>query len=173
MNSYRLGLVSVSFRPHTPEDILKAMQCAGLNYIEWGGDVHVPHGDEKTARVHPAPIAPLPRRHAHRPRHVPDYPISHGAATCMHRLTTWKRSHSCRHSKRNMALLAPPTAAISVSACRRLRNCLWFLQRPKHSEPISFACGQAMREVQLIPGKRKRRFSPNDIRSQKSVTKTM
>ena len=45
MNSYRLGLVSVSFRPYTPEDILKAMTKAGLNYIEWGGDVHAPAGD--------------------------------------------------------------------------------------------------------------------------------
>lgn len=52
MNSYRLGLVSVSFRPHTPEDILKAMQCAGLNYIEWGGDVHAPADDmEKVVQL--------------------------------------------------------------------------------------------------------------------------
>ena len=52
MNSYRLGLVSVSFRPYTPEDILKAMTKAGLNYIEWGGDVHAPAGDmEKVGQL--------------------------------------------------------------------------------------------------------------------------
>ena len=52
MNSYRLGLVSVSFRPYTPEDILKAMTKAGLNYIEWGDDVHAPAGDmEKVGQL--------------------------------------------------------------------------------------------------------------------------
>lgn len=45
MNSYYLGLVSVSFRSHTPQDILTAMNRAGLDRIEWGGDVHAPAGD--------------------------------------------------------------------------------------------------------------------------------
>ena len=45
MNSYRLGLVSVSFRSHTPQDILTAMNRAGLDCIEWGGDVHAPAED--------------------------------------------------------------------------------------------------------------------------------
>ena len=40
--SYKTGLVSVSFRPHTPEEILSAMKKAGLSYIEWGSDVHAP-----------------------------------------------------------------------------------------------------------------------------------
>lgn len=39
---YKLGLVSVSFRSYSPEQILTAMKDAGLNYIEWGSDVHVP-----------------------------------------------------------------------------------------------------------------------------------
>lgn len=39
---HTLGLVSVSFRNHTPEEILKAMQGAGLSVVEWGSDVHVP-----------------------------------------------------------------------------------------------------------------------------------
>ena len=45
MNSYRLGLVSVSFRSHTPQDILTAMNRAGLDCIEWGGDIHAPAED--------------------------------------------------------------------------------------------------------------------------------
>ena len=40
--SYKLGLVSVSFRTHSPEQILAAMRDAGLCCIEWGSDVHVP-----------------------------------------------------------------------------------------------------------------------------------
>lgn len=40
--SYKLGLVSVSFRSHSPEQILAAMNDTGLCYIEWGSDVHVP-----------------------------------------------------------------------------------------------------------------------------------
>ncbi len=39
---YSLGLVSVSFRGHSPKEILGAMQDAGLCCIEWGSDVHVP-----------------------------------------------------------------------------------------------------------------------------------
>ena len=39
---YKLGLVSVSFRNHTPEEILVAMKKCGLSCIEWGSDVHCP-----------------------------------------------------------------------------------------------------------------------------------
>ncbi|MBQ4556206.1 MAG: sugar phosphate isomerase/epimerase [Clostridia bacterium] len=39
---YSLGLVSVSFRKHTPKEILAAMRSAELEFVEWGSDVHVP-----------------------------------------------------------------------------------------------------------------------------------
>ncbi len=39
---YQLGLVSISFRRHTPEQILAAAKLAGLSCIEWGSDVHAP-----------------------------------------------------------------------------------------------------------------------------------
>ena len=39
------GLVSISFRKHSPEEIVNAVNEAGLDAIEWGGDVHCPHGD--------------------------------------------------------------------------------------------------------------------------------
>lgn len=42
---YNLGLVSVSFRKHTPEEILSSVRDAGLTYIEWGSDVHAPYTD--------------------------------------------------------------------------------------------------------------------------------
>ena len=45
----RTGLVSVTFRKLTPEKIIELVSEAGLNAIEWGGDVHVPHGDLKRA----------------------------------------------------------------------------------------------------------------------------
>lgn len=45
----KLGLVSISFRTHSPQQILEAMQSAGLQYIEWGSDVHAP--PEKAAEV--------------------------------------------------------------------------------------------------------------------------
>ena len=44
------GLVSISFRSNSVEEIAKAAQSAGLEAIEWGGDVHVPHGDIAAAR---------------------------------------------------------------------------------------------------------------------------
>ena len=43
---YKLGLVSISFRQHTPEEILPAVKAAGLSCIEWGSDVHAPCTDE-------------------------------------------------------------------------------------------------------------------------------
>jgi len=46
-NDYRLGLVSVSFRQHSPKEILEAAREAGLSCIEWGSDVHAPCNDLK------------------------------------------------------------------------------------------------------------------------------
>ena len=42
---YNLGLVSVSFRKHSPKEILEAVRASGLSCIEWGSDVHAPCGD--------------------------------------------------------------------------------------------------------------------------------
>lgn len=39
------GLVSITFRKLTPRQVVEATAAAGLAGIEWGGDVHVPHGD--------------------------------------------------------------------------------------------------------------------------------
>lgn len=44
------GLVSISFRSLTPDQILSLSVQAGLKAIEWGSDVHVPAGDIETAR---------------------------------------------------------------------------------------------------------------------------
>jgi 3-dehydroshikimate dehydratase len=46
----KTGLVSVSFRKFSPEKIIEMVKNAGLCAIEWGGDVHVPHGDVELAR---------------------------------------------------------------------------------------------------------------------------
>jgi len=43
------GLVSVTFRKLTPRAIVDLVAKAGLDAIEWGGDVHVPHGEVETA----------------------------------------------------------------------------------------------------------------------------
>lgn len=40
--SFNFGLCSISFRQHTPEEILQAMKAAELSTIEWGSDVHCP-----------------------------------------------------------------------------------------------------------------------------------
>ncbi len=42
---FKLGLVSISFRALSAEELIGLVVNAGLQGIEWGGDVHVPHGD--------------------------------------------------------------------------------------------------------------------------------
>jgi len=46
----RGGLVSITFRQLSPTEIIKLVAKAGLEGIEWGGDVHVPHGQTALAR---------------------------------------------------------------------------------------------------------------------------
>ena len=45
------GLTSISFRKLSVEEIIEITAKAGLDGIEWGGDVHVPAGDVETARA--------------------------------------------------------------------------------------------------------------------------
>lgn len=47
--NFRPGLVSISFRDLSPERLIQEVVDAGLQGLEWGGDVHVPHGDTSTA----------------------------------------------------------------------------------------------------------------------------
>jgi sugar phosphate isomerase/epimerase len=47
---YIPGLVSVSFRKLSPSIIIDACVRSGLLAIEWGGDIHVPHGDVAIAQ---------------------------------------------------------------------------------------------------------------------------
>jgi len=44
------GLVSITFRKLSPEQIIELVRKAGLSGIEWGGDIHVPHGDIARAK---------------------------------------------------------------------------------------------------------------------------
>jgi len=46
----KAGLVSVSFRGLSTDEVLSAAKACGLEGIEWGGDIHVPCGDLETAR---------------------------------------------------------------------------------------------------------------------------
>ncbi|KJQ55699.1 sugar phosphate isomerase/epimerase family protein [Microbacterium sp. SA39] len=52
MTSIRAGLCSVTFREFAPERIVELAADAGLEVIEWGGDLHVPPGDvDRAAHV--------------------------------------------------------------------------------------------------------------------------
>lgn len=44
------GLVSITFRKLDARAVVDLVSTAGLRGIEWGGDVHVPHGDTARAR---------------------------------------------------------------------------------------------------------------------------
>jgi 3-dehydroshikimate dehydratase len=48
---FRSGLVSITFRKLEPKEIVDLVARAGLDAIEWGGDIHVPHGQLETART--------------------------------------------------------------------------------------------------------------------------
>lgn len=45
----RPGLVSVTFRKLSASEVIRLCVDNRLETVEWGGDVHVPHGDEETA----------------------------------------------------------------------------------------------------------------------------
>lgn len=45
MKKANLGLVSISFRQHSPEELIKEVKRVGLSCIEWGSDVHAPKDD--------------------------------------------------------------------------------------------------------------------------------
>ena len=42
---FHTGLVSITFRELSPRQIVDLVVQAGLEDVEWGGDIHVPHGD--------------------------------------------------------------------------------------------------------------------------------
>ncbi len=46
----KTGLVSVTFRKLAPKELVSLTKQAGLDGIEWGGDLHVPPGDILKAR---------------------------------------------------------------------------------------------------------------------------
>ena len=50
MNAIKTGLVSVTYRSRTKEEITSLASDAGLQEIQWGGDIHIPHGDMDAAR---------------------------------------------------------------------------------------------------------------------------
>ncbi len=47
---FQTGLVSITFRQLLPARIVELVAQAQLQAIEWGGDVHVPHGNLQIAR---------------------------------------------------------------------------------------------------------------------------
>ena len=47
---HHLGLVSISFRGLSPEEIIKEAKNAGLSCIEWGSDVHAPCDDTENLK---------------------------------------------------------------------------------------------------------------------------
>ncbi|MCK5851742.1 sugar phosphate isomerase/epimerase [bacterium] len=48
-NKIKSGLTSITFRQFCPKEIIYLTLQAKLDGIEWGGDIHAPHGDIKKA----------------------------------------------------------------------------------------------------------------------------
>ncbi len=51
MSTIYPGLVSITFRQLSPTEVIDLVAQAQLTGIEWGGDIHVPHGDVATAEI--------------------------------------------------------------------------------------------------------------------------
>ncbi len=51
MASLLPGLCSISFRRHSPLEVLRLASAADLQAVEWGGDIHVPPGNLPTAKT--------------------------------------------------------------------------------------------------------------------------
>lgn len=47
---FKAGLVSVSFRSLSVEEIIAATKLTNLKHIEWGSDIHAPHSDLQNLR---------------------------------------------------------------------------------------------------------------------------
>lgn len=47
----KTGLVSVTFRQLSCAEVIRLAQAAEFDGIEWGGDIHVPHGDTARAKT--------------------------------------------------------------------------------------------------------------------------
>ena len=48
---FKAGLVSISFRSLSPEEILLLCKENGLSLVEWGSDVHAPYNSEERLRA--------------------------------------------------------------------------------------------------------------------------
>ncbi len=46
MNSFKLGLCSVTFRKKSAAQVVLIAKKAGVSYIEWGGDIHVTNTED-------------------------------------------------------------------------------------------------------------------------------
>lgn len=49
-SAFTPGLVSITFRKLTPTQVIDLVAKSGLKGIEWGGDIHVPHGQIAVAK---------------------------------------------------------------------------------------------------------------------------
>lgn len=48
---YKIGFTTVTFRKKSVDEILNISRRAGVRYLEWGGDIHVPPKDTGNARL--------------------------------------------------------------------------------------------------------------------------
>ena len=60
----KTGMTSVTFRKKSAEDVIAIVKEAGLDGIEWGGDIHVPAGDLGTCLLYTSKflLFPVKRR---------------------------------------------------------------------------------------------------------------
>lgn len=116
------GIVSISFRGHSPDEILSAVAASGLDCIEWGSDVHAPREDP--VRLAELAAAPLPccsygsyfRLGINPLKELPDY-IRAAKALGTDHVRIWagrKRACDCTaEERRAFAALCAAAAAIA------------------------------------------------------------
>ena len=125
------GIVSISFRNHSPGEILSAAAACGLSRVEWGSDVHAPKEDPNAlAQLTAAPlpccsygtyfrlgITPL--------EELPDY-IRAAKMLGTDKLRVWagRRTASQYSPEERRAFLEQCTAAAAIAEANGVTLCL-------------------------------------------------
>ena len=118
---FKCGVVSVSFRQLSVDEVIRYTKEAGLDQIEWGGDVHAPYNDpERIAYIAKAQAAAgisCPSYGTYFKLGVDDTELLHGYAEAARALGTKILRLWC--GNKNYTDLTPEEREFMISECKK------------------------------------------------------